>query len=490
MDVGVFSLAVVNFGVFASVSGGVLQQRDIVLEWHDPVDNMTEADYYSLSAAMAAMNPSQGWDAAAQGYRPGRATRTHSCNHIRGVPHELRSSAYMKPSGLSTFYQKYTEAYGIPVLGSNRVSDDAMKRACYVTRFLFADHSRVRQSYYARSGRVAVIASSEGVTSIPEHSWLGPGWNQRARGLGATDTAPVSTCGEEHMLCQSTDRYRDEDIQLHEYVHGVHLLGAKYAIPGWQRRLESLYRSARYSGKWANTYSMSTQDEYFAEGTQSFFNVNAYRSRPDGVHNHVNTQAKLRAYDPALYQLVLDVFPCNNQYLKRCRYTRAQELQQQLRMDCDLNGGGTTPSPSVTTTREPGGGTTTPTTTTTTEAPGGCTDGHHYCRMTGILADSWYISGCTDGHHYCRMTGILTDSWYISGCADGHYYCKSWANYGYCNTNPDYMHVNCRKSCNRCGGGGNCQDRNEYCASWARRGECNRNPAYMHPNCARSCNRC
>nr|KAG5699592.1 hypothetical protein BaRGS_000708 [Batillaria attramentaria] len=127
-----------------------------------------------------------------------------------------------------------------------------------------------RTSYYARSGRVAVIASSEGVTSIPEHSWLGPGWNQRARG---------------------TDRYRDEDIQLHEYVHGVHLLGAKYAIPGWQRRLESLYRSARYSGKWANTYSMSTQDEYFA---------------------------KLRAYDPALYQLVLDVFPCNNQYLKRC----------------------------------------------------------------------------------------------------------------------------------------------------------------------------
>ena len=82
------------------------------------------------------------------------------------------------------------------------VSDNAMKRACYVLRFLFADHSRVRQSYYARSGRVAVIGTYERTTDIPEHSWLGPGWNQRARGLGATDSAPVSTCGEENILCQ------------------------------------------------------------------------------------------------------------------------------------------------------------------------------------------------------------------------------------------------------------------------------------------------
>ena len=88
-----------------------------------------------------------------------------------------------------------------PSAGSRQVTDEAMKRACYVTRFLFADHSRVRQSYYARSGRVAVIAANEGVTTIPEHRWLGPSWNARARGLGATDNAPVSTCGEEHMLC-------------------------------------------------------------------------------------------------------------------------------------------------------------------------------------------------------------------------------------------------------------------------------------------------
>ena len=48
--------------------------------------------------------------------RPGQATNTHSCNYVRGVPSGLRSASIMKPHGLSTFYQKYTEAYGIPIL--------------------------------------------------------------------------------------------------------------------------------------------------------------------------------------------------------------------------------------------------------------------------------------------------------------------------------------------------------------------------------------
>ncbi|KAL8595649.1 hypothetical protein ACOMHN_025685 [Nucella lapillus] len=211
---------------------------------------------------------------------PTAVTRSAGCPPSSGA-------AAMKPSGLSNFYQKYTEAYGIPVLG-----------------------------------RIAVIGAHERVTDIPEHSWLGASWNQRARGLGATDSAPVSTCGEENVLCLSNDRYRDEDIMIHEMSHVVHLLGAKYAIFGWQGCLQSLYRSAKYSGKWANTYAMSTQDEYFAQGTQSFFDCNVYSARPNGIHNSINTQVKLRAYDPGLFRLVHDVYPCNNTYIKRCTYSR------------------------------------------------------------------------------------------------------------------------------------------------------------------------
>ena len=49
--------------------------------------------------------------------RPGSATDTHSCSQVRPVPAHLRSPRHMWPKGLDQFYQKYTEAYGIPVLG-------------------------------------------------------------------------------------------------------------------------------------------------------------------------------------------------------------------------------------------------------------------------------------------------------------------------------------------------------------------------------------
>lgn len=37
---------------------------------------------------------------------------------------------------------------------------------------------------------------------------------------------------------------------------------------------------------------------------------------------------------------------------------------------------------------------------------------------------------------------------------------------------------------------GTCQDSNEYCEYWMGRGECAKNPEWMHTNCRKSCNKC
>ncbi|XP_046550965.1 uncharacterized protein LOC124260723 [Haliotis rubra] len=360
----------------------------LVFEWEDPQRNSTEADYYHARDGSAFRHR------RATGERPGHSTSTNTCSNIRGVPTRLRRAKKIGPSGLSNFYQKYTEAYGIPVLGSVNVPDDALRRACYVLRFLLADHSGVRQSYYRLSGRVAVIGAREGTVSIPEHAWLGPSWNDRARGLGATEHAPVSTGGEENILCYTNDRYGDEDIFLHEFSHGIHLLGAKYAIPGWQGRLQSLYDQAKSAGRWRNTYAMTTVEEYFAEGTQSYFSVNAYSAVPNGIHNHVNTPETLRQYDPQLFSLIKEVFPCGNTYLKRCNTSRNAERSQQLRMNCNLEGGG----------NETGSG-----------------------------------SGTGSG------TGSSGAS-----CEDTDPDCSSWSQTGECARNPGYMLSSCRRSCGQC----------------------------------------
>ena len=141
--------------------------------------------------------------------------------------------------------------------------DDALKRACYVTRFLFADHSGIREWYYKFSGRIAVMGVNETTTMIPEHSYLDPKWDTRARGLGATEGTPICTGAEENVLCYSKDRYGNEDILLHEMCHGVHWLGARYAIAGWNDRLIEAHKHANSTGLWSNTYAIKTFREYF-----------------------------------------------------------------------------------------------------------------------------------------------------------------------------------------------------------------------------------
>lgn len=128
---------------------------------------------------------------------------------------------------------------------------------------MFADNKDIRFSYYKRFGRVAVIGKSERTTDIPEHSWLSETLNEEIRGLGATNYAPVCTGGEENAACFCDDPYLLEDIFVHEIAHGIHLLGAKYAIPSWESRLQQQFKLANKTRLWKDTYAMTSAEEYF-----------------------------------------------------------------------------------------------------------------------------------------------------------------------------------------------------------------------------------
>ncbi|KAJ8032265.1 hypothetical protein HOLleu_25746 [Holothuria leucospilota] len=304
-----------------------------------------EARFFSILDELDTQNPLE-----VRADRPGQASDQHRCDVISGVPRDVSSALR-----LNSFYRKYTHAYNIPVLGSFRVSDRALRRACYVVRFLLADRPDLRQAMYAKYGRVAIMATTEVTQNIPEHSFLPAFWNTRARGLGGTLQIPVSTGAEENVLCLRSDRYR-EDIFLHELAHGVHKIALTTAVPDYNRRLTNAYNSARRQGLWRNTYADDTVDEYFAEGVQSFFNVES--PFVFGIHNDIDTREELASYDPTLYGLLREAFPCMNNIVDRCQN---QDLiaSQPLQMNC----GGTT-------TGGTGG----------TGTNNNCVDNNQYCR--------------------------------------------------------------------------------------------------------------
>ncbi len=218
--------------------------------------------------------------------------------------------------GLDPFYKKYMNVNGIHVASSWRVPDSCFQ-ALYITLKGLTDvlPGKVMESLLKHGTRVGVMARYEGTTDIPEHAYLANdtsiNWDLRARGLGGTLRKPFSTCAEENILAYQIDKYHAEDITIHEFAHTIHNVGISPVYPDFNDELRAALDQALERGRWKNTYAATNIEEYFAEGVQSWFNVNAEVDNPDGdgKHNQINTREELKRYDPALYALLQRFFP-------------------------------------------------------------------------------------------------------------------------------------------------------------------------------------
>jgi hypothetical protein len=215
--------------------------------------------------------------------------------------------------GLDPFYKKYLNANGIPIISSSKVPDEALFQVKKTIEHLVSKCDAALEKFIENGGRVGIMAQTEQTLDMPEHSDLqtafpGTNWNTRARGLGATLARPLSSCAEENVLCYNTDNYFAEDILIHEFAHSFHFLGLNFIGVDFDNRLKTIYNKALADGLWANTYAGSDYAEYWAEGVQSWFNLNTEVPTVNGVHNYINTRSELENYDPRLYNLIAEFF--------------------------------------------------------------------------------------------------------------------------------------------------------------------------------------
>jgi hypothetical protein len=213
---------------------------------------------------------------------------------------------------LDPFYKKYLDANGLPVVSSSRVPDEALIRAGKIIDEILAHSQDLRNTLINNGVRVVIMAESDVTTDIPEWSDLyeafpGTDWDARARGLGATLARPATGSGEENVLCYESDPYKFEDILVHEFSHTVLNLGVEHQPKGreFKNRLVAAYEEALDAGLWVGTYAGENVEEYWAEGVQSWFDLN---DPPGPIHNEINTRAELEEYDPALANLIAEVF--------------------------------------------------------------------------------------------------------------------------------------------------------------------------------------
>lgn len=216
---------------------------------------------------------------------------------------------------LDSFYKKYLNADGIPVVSSAAVRDEALIRTGSVITAMLSKRPDVKQVMVEKGCKVMIIGEHEQVCDLPEYAHICDTpekieyWNKRARGFGgAPEDTYSASLGEENVLCLDGDRYHGESILVHEFAHLIHTIGIVGVNPDFYSELEEFRQQAIKKGIWENTYASSNKEEYFAETVQSFFNCNRFSQEPNGVHNEINNRERLKSYNPAIYHLLVEYF--------------------------------------------------------------------------------------------------------------------------------------------------------------------------------------
>ncbi len=221
--------------------------------------------------------------------------------------------------GLAPFYGKYLDADGLPIVSSAKVPDQALFRARGISSEMLVNRSDLLAAI-AGSGKVlAIAARSEVLTDVPGYHDIyerfpnaGFDWNERHQGGGISGgtIGEPTVVWEQNVTCDESDVFPAEDILVHEFAHTVLQMGVDRQPGGaaFRARLRTAYQGAMDAGLWANTYAAENVEEYWAEGVQSWFGLNDWAIPTNGIHNQINTRHELEAYDPALANLIQEVF--------------------------------------------------------------------------------------------------------------------------------------------------------------------------------------
>ena len=199
---------------------------------------------------------------------------------------------------LDPFYKKYTDAFGIPVVSSEKVPNSALLVARDIVNYMLLKRNDIRTELIRRKARLSIIGFTEMQTDLPEcRDWKKPTkddirltpnerenydkpggiagmtdrqyWDQRARGMGGLQTS----CAEENLLGYPGTRYYGENITVHEFSHNIMGVLAK-VDPILYAKIEPAYKAAKAKGLYKGQYAINTVAEYWAEGVQDWFNVN------------------------------------------------------------------------------------------------------------------------------------------------------------------------------------------------------------------------
>ena len=191
---------------------------------------------------------------------------------------------------LDSFYQQWINVGGLPLLASLKVNPYALKEAAWLIWQMIGHRPDVLKALAESQDRIYLLAIDEAYSDLPEYESADHPLSfliAFARDIVITNPVAGMLAAEENLLRPDS---HFPHFLIHEFAHKIHgglkLLGTEF-----DSRLKVAYDAAMEKGLWRGYYAASNRDEYWAEGTNTWFHSTQT--------NAVNTRAALKKYDPA-----------------------------------------------------------------------------------------------------------------------------------------------------------------------------------------------
>jgi dipeptidyl aminopeptidase/acylaminoacyl peptidase len=227
---------------------------------------------------------------------------------------------------IDPYYAKFTFAREFVVLGSKRVSDEALLRANDTIRKMFAYRHDILKAMIADGARLVVLGRHEKLSDLPEFKAdkSQAGFDE-VRYLEYTPELKLMVVPEENVLGLPGDPFADKCMVVSVFAKGLHqVTGLRPVDPDFDRRrgkqqyelrvkrldiefdhaLQTIYEAAVSKGLWKGTPAARSRAEYWAAGVEAYFDAGGAGQAPNLADRPITSREALKTYDPDLFALV------------------------------------------------------------------------------------------------------------------------------------------------------------------------------------------
>jgi hypothetical protein len=245
------------------------------------------------------------------------------------LPVQRRQPSVIPPPArfkIDSYYTRFTYAREFPVLGSNKVSDEALLKANDTVRKMFAYRHDILKALIADGARLVVLGRGEGLGDLPEFQGSkDPAGFVDVRYLDYTPALKLMVVPEENVLGLPADPFAGKSMVVSELARALYrVTGLRPVDPDFEKRrqkqqyelrvkrldvefdqaLQKAHDGAKDKGLWKGTAAARDRDEYWTAGVAAYFDAAGAGHTPLGANRPITTREALEAYDPDLYALV------------------------------------------------------------------------------------------------------------------------------------------------------------------------------------------